>query len=113
MIEQALLLERRELVPDGRRAPFRALGQRLRPDGHAGVEVGADDALEQLLLAGGQHAVDSRWGRWGTSRPGWLDVPGPWMLGGARRRGSVRSARVPSFGRRPAPRDGCRRPCRS
>src|SRR3954464_2473204 len=35
------------------------------------------------------------------------------MPGGARRGDTVRSARVPSFGWRPAPRDACSRPCRS
>ena len=62
MREQALLLEHRELVADGRRPAGHVGvgGERLRPHGLArGVEA-FDDLAEQQLLAGREHASDSK-----------------------------------------------------
>src|SRR4051812_42227301 len=47
--------------------------------------------------------------RWWIPRPPCPDVRGPWMQGGARRRGTVAEPRTPFGGGRPAPRDACRR----
>ena len=63
VLQQPQLLEAGELVPDRRRPPVEAGGERLGAHGRAAGEVLLDDALQNQFLALAQHPEDSRSGR--------------------------------------------------
>ena len=71
MAQIALALERCELCAHRRRTPIevRILGDRGRADRLAGLEVGADDQVENPLLALGEHDAILGSTRWPTRTP--------------------------------------------